>query len=517
MRRAFAPLLVLVLAGCAADEEAEALVCGPAPTGEAIPFVDATDALGVDFTHHFASEFCTITDSVGGPGVCAFDFDGDDDVDLYFADRAPHPNRLWRNDGGHFTDVTEASGAGQTTDTMGCLAFDADGDRDLDLFLANEGPDQLLRNEGGQFVDVSEASGIEGADMSASATAGDIDADGDLDLFVARLVDAAACPADQCHLLPIACPPKGNLLYVNQGDGTFLEESQKRGLIHEDPSLAALLFDFDDDADLDLYVGNDMGVAYPDRLYVNDGTGHFVDEAANLGFEAWGTDTMGVDVGDFDRDGFVELVTSDFKDKPVRVFDCYAKDLPCSFEDPGTGTLDSVKWAIFLADFDADTDLDLFWTSGDVYYRDGDLNRLFWREGPAFHPYVAGAGEALSDLQTSRGAALADLDADGDLDIVVANAGGRAQILLNQSARGHTLTVALDGAFAGARVTVATDRGTFTEQALIGGGYLGSSDPRVFFGLGDACGGDVTVRWPDGASQSFPRVLADQVLRVSHP
>lgn len=510
--------MALVFVGCGGSEETQEspLVCGPPPTAEGAPFIDVTASLGIDVSHHFASDFCEITDSVGGPGVCLFDFDGDDDLDIFTVDRAPFSNHLLRNDGATFSEVSEASGITAGFDSMGCLAFDADGDGDLDLYLSNNGDDALLRNDGGVFVDVTAEAGIVAPNMSASATAGDIDGDGDLDLFVTRLVEPGSCPP-QCHLLPIACPAQRNLLFVNQGDGTFVEDGAARGLAHEEPSLATVFFDFDDDRDLDLYVGNDMGVVYPDRLYINDGHGTFVDEAPRWGFEAWGTDTMGVDVGDFDDDPLFELAMSDFKDKPLRILDCYDRDYPCSFEDPGVDSVEDVKWAVFFDDFDNDADEDLFWTAGDVYYRDGEPSHLYWNDDGVFHAYVPTAEEALAKSSIGRGAAVGDLDGDGARDVVIASAGGSLRVFHNQAAKGHGLTVALDSMSAGALVTLTTARGVQRAQALVGGGYLGSSDPRVFFGLGDACGGDVSVTWVDGATVTLPRVLGDQVLSVSHP
>jgi hypothetical protein len=487
------------------------------PKPSDVPFVDATDALGIDAEHHFATDFCEIADSVGGPGVCALDYDADGDLDLYFTDRAPYPNRLFRNDGDRFSDVTEVSGAGTTADSMGCLAFDADSDGDVDLYVTNNGPDQLFRNDGGRFVDVTAEAGIDAPGMSTSATAGDIDLDGDLDLFVGRLVVTEECPADQCHLLPLACPALRNLLFINEG-GRFVEQAVARGITEVEPTLAALFFDRDDDGDLDLYVGNDMGVAYPDRLYENDGTGHFTERGMELGFDAWGTDTMGVDVGDLDGDGLAEVVTSDFKDKPLRVHDCYdpSHELACSFEHLGPESLPHVKWAVALEDFDQDGDLDLFWTNGDVYYRDGDPNQLVWSEGGGqFTFYTPSPGEALAAVAVSRGAALGDLDGDGDVDVAVANAGGRAQVLLNQAARGRWLSVELDSLSAGARVTARVDGRALTEQALIGGGYLGSSAPALHFGLGEACAADVTITWPGGATRRFDAVPAGRAFRIA--
>ena len=258
-RRLVALGALLLLPACS-DDAAAPVVCQATPTPPARPFVDATSALGISASHHFATDFCDLTDTIGGPGVCLLDFDGDGDLDIYFVDRAPFANQLYRNDGDLFTEVGASVGAALTSDAMGCLAFDYDGDDDIDLFVTNNGRDELLRNDGGVFSEVGQEVGLLAEGFSISATAGDMDADGDLDLFVGRAVKLDTCP-DMCDLFPLACEAESNLLWENKG-GTFVEVAASRGIAHPAPTLTNLFVDFDEDGDLDLYVGNDMGVMF---------------------------------------------------------------------------------------------------------------------------------------------------------------------------------------------------------------------------------------------------------------
>ncbi len=489
--------LCLVAFGACGGEE-PAAPCPPAPEPQpGLPFIDATSALGVDTTHHLETDFCELPDSGAGPGVCLFDADGDGDLEIYLVDRAGHDNRLYQNDGGRFTDVTTMSGVALTAaQSMGCLAFDYDLDGDTDLYVTNLGPDVLLENQGGVFVDVTAAVGIDADGFSVTATAGDIDGDGDLDLFVGRLVDYDTCP-DGCENSPAACEPVANLLFENRG-GTFVEVAAERGIDDVAPTLAPLLFDFDDDGDLDLYVGNDIGLGWPDRLYINDGTGHFTDRAEDEGVHGPGTDTMGIDVGDYNGDGMLDMVVSDFELRPIRLFRCFDRDIPCSNDVVPEG-LDYVKWSVGFEDFDNDADLDLFVTTGNVVPSTGDPSYLYFGDGRGgFDRHVPPDDTGVGRAQVSRGAAFGDLDNDGDVDIVIANAGDAPQILLNESAAGHWLKVALEDLHAGAMVTVTTDGGALTEQRMIGSGFAGSNDPRIHFGLGASCRAEVSVRYLDG-------------------
>ena len=491
--------------------------CDPPAAGSAVPFEDATAAWGLDFRHHAATEFCDITDTVGGPGACAFDYDGDSDIDLYFVDRAGFPNRLYRNDGEKLTDVTEESGAGLLDDSHSCLAFDHDGDGDLDLFVGNEGPDRLLRNDGGTFVDATADAGLLEDGFTTTATAGDIDGDGDLDLFVGHLVTPSTCPAGFCSPTPKACEAQKNALYLNEG-GKFVDVTDARGITHVEPTLASLFFDFDLDGDLDLFVGNDIGSKFADRMYRNDGNGTFKDAAQGLGLTLYGTDTMGVDVGDADGDGKTDFVFSDFALSPTRLVTCADEVLPCEMVGISQESTESVKWGIALADFDHDRDLDVFTNSGDVNVtadHPGDLHQLHWNDGKGvFSHHAPAEGEALSQRHLGRGAVFADLDGDLDLDVVIANADDPAQILLNTAAGGHGLLVELDSRSAGARVSVKGKGVARMEHALVGGSYAGSSDPRVHFGLGETCAVDLTIEWPGGAKKTVEDVLAGQVVRV---
>jgi len=519
-------VIVCLLVGCSGPQEtggttttdtAPEITCDPPPKGGTVPFTDGAEEWGLDFRHHAATAFCDIRDTVGGPGVCSFDYDGDGDVDLYFVDREPYPNRLYRNDGGHFTDVTEQTGAGLTDDSHSCLAFDYDGDGDVDLFVGNSGADKMLRNDGGTFVDATADVGLVEDGYTTTATAGDIDADGDLDLFVGHLVTPETCFQGVCSPPPKVCDSERNNLYLNEG-GKLTDVTLERGLPQKEPSLASLFFDFDADGDVDLFVGNDMGNMNPDRLYKNDGKGFFHDAAPGHGLELYGTDTMGVDVGDADGDGMIDLVVSDFRELPTRLVLCPRLELPCDMVGINEESTDAVKWGIALADFDQDRDLDIFTTGGDVDIPEGyagDLHQLHHNDGEGlFTVYKPGPDEALARRHIGRGAAFADIDGDLDLDVIVANADGPAQILINTGSSGYAMLVELDTLSAGARVTVTAKGFSRTQLAKVGGSYAGSSDPRVHFGMGDTCAADVTVEWPDGTTKTMSSVKTGQLVKV---
>ncbi len=511
---AAAALAIAASAACG-DESGSggAVTCDPPPTADPLMFVERAGEVGISFVHHAQTELCHITDTVGGPGVCAFDFDGDVDIDLYFVDRAGYPSALYRNDGATFTDVAAQAGVATPGDAIGCLAFDYDGDGDLDLFVTTTGSDALYRNDGGAFTDVTAAAGIVESGFSTSASAGDIDGDGDLDLFVARLVQLSTCP-DACYLFPIACQAEQNLLFVNQG-GTFVESAAARGLGDLDPSLAAVFFDEDEDGDLDLYVGNDMGIAFPDRLYVNDGAGFFHDEGSARGYSAAGTDTMGVDVGDFNGDGTTDMVTTDFRDRPTRLYDCFEAGLPCSFTSMPPESTQGVNWGVGFVDFDQDGDLDVFQSGGDVFDPElvGTPNQLFLNRGDGlFDVSAPAAGSGLEHLAVHRGVAFGDLDEDGDIDVVVASNGGRPAVLYNVGAAGHSVKVDLGPKGTGARVTAISGGRRLTEHAIVGGSYLGSSDPRLHFGIGAGCEAELEIRYVGGATKAG-RVRAGETFR----
>ncbi len=505
MRAGLCALIVIV--GCSIScsngrESAAEAVCSP-PEGDDRWFVDRSVEAGLAFVHQRNSERCGELDSVDGPGVCAFDADDDGDPDLFFANRAGADSAFYRNTGGVFVDATAEVGLARPGDAIGCLAFDYDSDGDLDLHVSNIGPDVLYENDGGVFRDVTLAAGIEETGYSTSATAGDIDGDGDLDLFVARLADLDSCD-DPCTPLPINCARmEQSLLYVNQG-GVFSEESASRGLGAREPSLVSLFFDFDRDGDLDLYVGNDKGYEYADRLYLNDGNGVFNDRAAQYGLDSPGSDTMGVDVGDLNVAGHTDVITTDYSGRPTRVFHGTVPDEVCPNDTLPEASAEFINWAVGFVDVDLDGDLDVFQTSGTVLDLEGtgSLNQLFLNDGDGGLALVdAPFGSALADRAMYRGAAFLDYDDDGDTDVVVTVNGGRARLLENVGARGNHVRVGVGSLGAGSLVTASVRGQALTEHVLVGGGYLGSGEARVTFGLGDACEANVTVLSLDGTSR----------------
>lgn len=507
----------LMCTSCGGGSEAptDETTCEPTPTADtAVPFVDATAELGIEGEWH-GGEFCTLEEQ-GGSGVCLFDFDGDADLDIYFPDRVGFGNMLYRNDGGIFVDVADEVGLRlEADDSVGCMPFDYDGDGDLDLFVANNGMDRLLRNDGGSFSDVSVDSGV-GAETKYSmwATAGDIDVDGDLDLFIGRIGDPSTCPPGVCVVNPAECAPEVNTLLENQGDGTFVDVTTERGMDHVDYSTAGIFFDVDFDGDLDLYVGNDMAFVSPDRFYVNDGQGNFDERSTEMGLAAMGISNMGADVGDYDGDGVVDLILSDFDALPARLVSCPPGE-EC-YDLPLADSLKYIKWGVGFVDFDQDRDLDVYVANGALRDPTGNPNWLFTqREDGQYILHDPGGDDALMDAEISRGVAFGDLDGDLDVDVVVANILGRHQVLLNQQASGHALVVELDTLAAGAQVTMRSDERELTEHVRLGGMYSGARDPRVHFGLGTSCTADIAVSYPGGQTLEVTDVPAGQVLDLT--
>ena len=533
-------------------------------------FVDAAAASGLDF-HHFnggSGRFHMV--EILGAGGGLFDYDGDGDLDVYLVqgamldpDRtldeavfplrhpAPPSDRLYRNDtepGGalRFTDVTVESGIARlaTGYGMGVAAGDVDGDGDLDLYLSNYGPDQLLENRGdGTFADATARAGLGAGGWSVPAAFFDMDRDGDLDLFVGRyvtydLADPPVCPdltgaPDFCG--PKSFPAESDLLYENRGDGTFEEVTRRAGLTGGfGPALGVVAADFDDDGWPDLYVAND---AAPNNLWMNRGDGSFEDRAllAGAAVDERGQPqgSMGVDAGDFDGDGDLDLFMTHIVQETNTL---YRNDGGGMFDDHsaetglGAPSLPYTAFGTAWADLDNDGWLDLLVANGAVtkilsLARRGDPyplhqpNQLFRNEGGRFTDVTAEAGEAFALSEVSRGAAFGDVDDDGDVDVLLTNNAGPARLLVNRRGQDRPwlglrlLTAGGRRDAVGARAAVLRGGGpSLWRRVRPEGSFAVTNDPRVLFGLGgggDGGGADaprvdgVRVVWPDGTVEDF--------------
>jgi hypothetical protein len=291
--------------------------------------------------------------------------------------------------------------------------------------------------------------------------------------------------------------------------------------------------DFDDDGFVDAWIGNDGGHDFPDRLYVNDGTGRFTDQAPVMGldynFRRDSGCTMGIDIDDFDFDRSPDALLSTFVGQPSILYRCVphpetgfdCDDVASMVGLTAHGTVD---WAGGFVDFDNDRDQDVFMVSGNFLgLGRAETDTLYWNAAGTFARHTPAAGEALSVEATGRGAAYGDLDDDGAVDVIVANVGQRLQVLRNQTqGASHWLLVRLSGRQAnrdgiGARVTVRGEGGRTVTQKRVAGGdgnYSGTGDPRLHFGLGTWTTVDVEVKWPGGKVQIAEDVAADQVVTI---
>ena len=531
-------------------------------TGGQVHFVEVSAEAGIDFhyTHGGTGQKHFI--ETMGPGCAFLDYDSDGLLDLYAVnghDLTPNAdpeerNALYRNRGnGTFAEVGREAGVGDRGYGMGVTAADYDNDGDVDIYLTNYGPDALYRNEGdGTFADVTNQAGLGNELWGTGCAFFDYDNDGSLDLYVANYVEYTL-DAPRKDLTPYAVgsfageevapdirayPSPDNFkgspdaLYHNEGDGTFADVTVQAGVFNAaGKGMGLVCGDYDNDGDVDLFVANDQTANF---LYQNNGDGTFADVAliAGVGYSGDGRmeASMGADFGDYDNDGFLDLVVPNFQREPTSLYRNEGDGLFAYESTPsgiGRYSLPYVGWSTAFFDYDNDGFLDIFVANGhtldNVILFDASTsypqrNQLFRNEGQRrFVEISHTSGEGLSIVKVSRGAAFGDYDNDGDVDIFVVNSVGRADLLRNDGSNEHNwfqvrvVGVESNRDGVGARIELNAGGLRQIREIKSGSGLYSQNDLHASFGLGKHESIEqLVVRWPSGTVDRMSQLAVNQ-------
>lgn len=541
----------LLLNGCLIVRPARAV----APTGE-IVLRDVTAETGITFRHTDGGSGRRYIMETVTAGLAIFDYDLDGDLDIYFLNGAPLKgtemtttprNALYRNDGHfRFTDVTREAGVGDTGYGQGVVVGDYDNDGAPDMYLNNYGYNVFYRNNGdGTFVDVTDATDTAGGPgrVGAGACFLDADADGDLDLFASSYIDFSYDQHKHTmrrgfHVYPgpFHYLPTPNVLYRNNGDGTFTDVSAESGIAaHEGRGMGTVCADFDNDGDTDIVVANDSSANF---LFENDGSGHFeeIGTLAGIAYDLHGLSqgSMAIDCADYDNDGLLDFYQTSYQDEWAVLYRNLGDGL---FEDvtrqssAGQGTRPHVTWGAGFADLDNDGDRDLFVARGHLY-DNVDLfsdttsyevrNLVLMNQGDGTFVDVSDrCGDGLKPKFSSRGMGLDDLDGDGDVDVVILNSRKNPTVLRNDSPGDrHWLRVRLVGRKTnrdgvGAHVRIQSGNLGQLSEVHSGRGYEGHFGTTLHFGLGSHKEIDrLEIRWIGGGTDVLQDITADQEITV---
>ncbi len=509
-----------------------------------IKLTDISTQAGIDFVHTDGGTGRRfIVESVVA-GLASFDFDNDGFVDVFFVNGVKlnddgsinsvgaQGNALYLNRGQFkFSNVTSSAGLSKLGYGMGAVCADYDQDGFADLYISNFGQNVLYRNNGdGTFTDQTLSAKLTLPNkVGAGCSFLDCDNDGDLDLFVGSYVKFKVdkhvdrfIGKHQFHPGPADYPPSADVLFRNDGDGTFSDISELSGINKvASYSMGVIAFDADDDGDTDIFVGNDQR---PNTLWINDGAGRFEDQAliSGVALDRLGkaNGNMGVEIGDVNSDGLLDIFTTTYQD-----------EMPVLYMNLGGGLfmdqtnvvqIDNrlhphVTWGCGLVDFDNDGDLDLYVACGhfmdNIQFIDDRTTvkvRDFVLEnrGGKFVDVSDSVGSGLKIVESSRGTAFEDFDNDGDIDVIVLNWNARPSVLRNDCQNGRSgLKIQLVGtnsnrSAVGTKVALRSGNGPArVAQVVAGRGYQSHYGAALHFGLetSEAC--TIEVVWPDGSKQ----------------
>jgi hypothetical protein len=518
-----------------------------------IKFVDITGQAGVHFTHHNGATGKKWLPETMGPGCAFTDLDNDGWADLLLLngkDWTPSgqkhfPALYHNNHNGTFTDITKGSGLDVEMYANGVAVADYDNDGLPDIYITAIEGDRLFHNEGhGHFRDVTATSGIHNANFATSAAWFDFDRDGRADLVVANYVVWSGPKDIRCSMdgktksfcTPEVYPGESLKLYRNLGKGRFEDVTTKAGLgTPASKSLGIVVFDYNGDGWPDLFVSNDT---QPNKLYRNNKNGTFTEEGVEAGV-AFGEDgkargAMGADAADYDRSGRPHLVVGNFSKQMMALYHNEGSGLfsdVASSTALGRASLLDVTFGAFFFDYDLDGFPDIFAVNGHI---EPDINRtqsdlqfkecalLFRNNGRGgFDDVTKTVGPDMSRPIVGRGAAYADFDHDGDLDIVVMENGGPAALLRNDGGnKNHWANIRLVGRRSnrsglGAVVRVESASGKQWQTVHSGSSYCSQSDLTLTFGLNqDPVITKLTVEWPSGKGQHFENVPINKFLTI---
>jgi len=511
--------------------------------------VDVTQQVGINFVHNIGDDDMSNLIESNAAGCAFFDYDGDLDLDIYLVNGAyiegiSHirgrknkgklSNALYRNNGdGTFTDVTTEAGVGHKGMGMGVVTADYDNDGDQDLFVSNWGPNVFYRNNGnGTFTDITREAGLENDLCGIGCTFLDYDQDGYLDLYVGNYIeydpDYQYFYAANKFPGPLSYQGQPDILYHNNGDGTFTDVTRQAGVYNpEGRAMGVTSCDIDNDGDWDIFVANDAMLNY---LYRNNGDGTFTNialqTATAFGQNGEATSAMSGEFGDIDQDGFVDIIVPDM---------AYG----CIYMNTGAGYFEEMSarmglaaacgqytsWSGNFFDFDQDGYGDLFITNGHPQRLIGQEDLLLLnKSGGRFINVSSELGPDFQDKFVSRGSAAGDFDNDGDLDLLEVNLNDRPRLLRNDGGNKknwimiHLIGTKSNRDAIGSRIRLTTGNKTQTRWRVSSSGYLSQSDYRVHFGLGDNTRVDkIEIRWPSGKIQTLEKIKANQVITVKEP
>jgi len=515
-------------------------------------FANEAEERGFNFVYESGFNGIPQYPEIFGGGAALLDVEGDGDLDMYVVQggsihdpaQTTFSNQLFINDGtGHFMNATVGSGADDNGYGMGAATGDYDNDGDLDIYVTNVGRNTLLRNNGdGTFTDVTIDATVGNDGWGSSAAFFDMDKDGDLDLYVANYIEwnegiERECKSqsgilDYCHPDAYNAPAK-DVLYRNNGDGTFTDVSEEAG-IHSvwGNGLGVTVGDVNDDGLLDVFIANDE---MKNQLWMNQGDGTFIDDAivSGVAVDANGEPKagMGTDFADVDNDGHLDLLVVNLVGQSDSMF----MNQGGWFEDgtPRSGlsaiSRPYTRFGTGFRDLNNDGMLDVYMANGrvliaqtsetDDYYAEENLLIQGVGEGK-FKEVTPKGGVSKSLIHTSRGVAYGDVNNDGGVDIVVINRDDQAYLLMNLNVgKGNFVKLQLlnrNGAPAqNATVRFTLGGKTQRREVRTSGGYVSAHDPTLHIGVGDAKSiTDLVITWPDGTKQQITDVITGETVVI---